>query len=299
MGESSGQLTESLQESLKEYKSGYMAARNLAGRSRVEYETDVTKFLSFVKGLGVGEIEDIEPRHIHAYMAEFDRQGLAGATRRKKLVIIKNFFAWLKAVRFIDTDPAKRIIPPQRDDKEPRVLTQKEYRRLLKAAKKPRQRAIIQLLLQTGIKLSEIQRLRLSDIVVPKKITKDTLGTMLIRGKQEMRVIPLNFRACKALASWLAVRPSVKSDAVFVSNYCKPLSARQYQRMVKKCLKLAGIKGASVHTLRHTFGAHHLARGADAKTVKKLMGVKTGDTIKLYLDLVKRQQVQAVRRHPL
>ena len=93
----SSPLIPPFQEALGNYRDGYMAARNLAARSRVEYATGAAQFLAFLQEQGIRDLKRVGPNHIQAYLASLDRRGLAGVTRRKKLIILRTFFGWLKA----------------------------------------------------------------------------------------------------------------------------------------------------------------------------------------------------------
>jgi site-specific recombinase XerD len=294
------QLASGFANILEQYKDGYMAARNLAPRSRVEYKTAVGQFLFYLQSINVTDIKQVEPKHINSFLASLDRQGLAGVTRRKKLIILRTFFSWLRAEGITKTNPAKSAIPPLREDTEPRVLSKGEYQHLLAVVQKPRDRAIIQILLQTGIRLSEIQQLKLSDINIPTRITKDSLGTTQILGKgRKTRTVLLNAKACEALYTWLKERPNLATDAVFLSSRSKPLSSRQFQYLVGKYMMKAGIKAASVHTLRHTFATHHIAMGTDLITVQEFLGHASLDTTKLYIGLAEKRKTQHIQDHAL
>jgi integrase/recombinase XerD len=242
----------------------------------------------------------VSARHVNTYLAHLDSLELAGATRRRALTILRTFFGWLRRQGVVAANPAEGIAPPRKEEKEPRVLTREEYQRLLSVVGKPRDRAIIQLLLQTGIRLSEIQRLTLPDCHLPKRITKDALGTLRITGKgRKTRTILLNAKACEALATWLKVRPVVESEALFLSNRKQPMSGRGFQYLVEKYLKKAGIGGAGVHTLRHTFATHHVAMGTDLVTVQEFLGHTSLDTTRLYVGLAKKRQAQHIQDHAL
>lgn len=294
------QLVSQFQTALNNYRDEYMAARNLAGRSRVEYLRDVAQFLTFLQGRGINDLKQVGPSHVHTFLADLDRQNLAGVTRAKKLTIIRTFFGWLRDSDQLKTNPAQLVAPPKQEDKEPRVLSKEEYQRLLAAVQKPRDRAIIQLLLQTGIRLSEVQQLTLEDLNLPKRITRDSLGTLRILGKgRKTRTVLLNTKACEALATWLGQRPAVATNGLFVSARQRPLSTRQIQYIVGKYLKAAGVKGAGVHTLRHTFATHHIAMGTDLVTVQEFLGHRSLDTTRLYIGLSKRRQAQHIQEHAL
>lgn len=294
------QLIQPFQEALDEYKASYMAARNLAARSRKEYSTDIAQFLGFLESLGVRDLKAVGPGHVESFLAKMDQQGLAGVSRRRKLTVVRIFLGWLKSRNQIAGNPAKKVRPPRAEGKEPRVLTKEEYERLLAGVQKPRDRAIVQLLLQTGIRLAEIYRLTLSDLSLPKRVTKDTLGTLRILGKgRKTRTVLLNFKACEAVAAWLDVRPGIGFDALFLSSRQRRLSPRQFQYLVGKYLTKASIKGASVHTLRHTFATHHIEMGTDLVTVQEFLGHKSLDTTKLYIGLAKKRQAQHIQDHAL
>ena len=129
--------------------------------------------------------------------------------------MIKSFCKWLKDAGHITSNPALQVEAPQTGDKEPRVLTKEEYQRVLAEVQNPRDRALIQLILQTGIRLSELHRLNLSDLKLPRAVKKDSFGEMRILGKgRKERTLVLNAKVCEALSEWLSKRPEVETDAV-------------------------------------------------------------------------------------
>lgn len=294
------QLTPPFQNALQDYKSTYMGARNLAERSRKEYATDVAQFLDYLHGAGVRSLRKVAPKHVNGFLARLDARGLAGTTRRRKLTVLRTFFEWLRSNDQVSANPASAVMQPQVEEKEPRVLTKEEYERLMAVVQKPRDRAIVQLLLQTGIRLAEIARLTLPDLEMPGRITKDTLGTLRILGKgRKTRTVLLNSKVCEAMRSWLDIRRSAEESALFLSSRNRSLSVRQYQYLVGRYLSKADIRGASVHTLRHTFATHHIEMGTDLVTVQEFLGHKSLDTTKLYVGLVKRRQARHIQDHAL
>jgi len=184
-----------------------------------------------------------------------------------------------------------RLIPPKIEFREPRVLSEAEYKALLRACSHEiRDAAIIELLLQTGIRLSELARLIINDLELPARITRDPadVGRLHVIGKGKRdRWIPLNYKACKALKAWLKVRPGVEHDALFVTKFLTPMSPRAFEYVVKKYLDEAGIKNASVHTLRHTFATHHVAKGTDLRTVQEALGHTDLKTTSIYVQLAR------------
>lgn len=293
----------SLAEALKEYELIYMASRNWAQTTRVNYRNDIADLLTFLEKQGKTDPNRVDLQDLEAYMAELDRRGYAGTTRRRKTSSIKSFFGFLKQYGYTNNNIAERLIPPEREHKEPRVLSKREYQALLRACSHDiRDAAIIELLLQTGIRLSELARLSLDDIDLPRRVSKDPMntGTLLVHGKgRKERTITLNYKACKALKAWLKMRPEVDSNSLFVSKFREPMSARAYEYIVKKYLKEAGIKGASVHTLRHTFATHHVAKGTSLRTVQEALGHADLKTTSIYVQLAREVMNKELQEHAL
>jgi integrase/recombinase XerC len=119
-----------------------------------------------------------------------------------------------------------------------------------------------------------------------------------------MRVVHLranidNYKACQALAAWLKVRPKVENSSIFMTKFNTPMSRRAIQYTVSKYLQAADIKGASVHTLRHTMATHHIARGTNPKTIQETLGHASLETTARYIALAKKAQRKALQEHAL
>ncbi len=280
-----------------------MPARNLAKHTRKNYLVDLTDLVQFLASRGITRIADISLRHLEAYQAEMDRRNYAASTRNRKTQSIRILFQFLQLHGITETNLAAKLIPPAIQKTEPRFLTESEYQRLLRACShNARDAAIIELFLQTGMRLSELAKLQLSDIDIPKRITADPDNTGSVRvrrkgGKTEY--IPLNYKACKALAAYLKVRIDVGYPALFLSQFKQPMSNRAIQQRVEKYMEEAGIEGASVHTLRHTMATHHVARGTDLKTVQETLGHASLATTTIYVSLAKTAQRKALQEHAL
>jgi site-specific recombinase XerD len=140
-----GEMT--LREALNEYQNVYMPSRNFAERTRVEYSNDLLDLILFLEKNGLKKVGDIELPDIERYLAELDKRGIAGTTRKRKIVSVRSFLQFLYQDGQISNNISNRIIPPLVDTKNPRYLTQREYTRLVEAcAENPRDFAIIQLL---------------------------------------------------------------------------------------------------------------------------------------------------------
>lgn len=280
-----------------------MPARNLAARTRGEYANDLHDLVRFLDGRGVRALADVSLPHLEAYMADLDRRGHKPSTRNRKAHTVKTFFSFLERHGLLQGNPAARLIPPKAQKREPRFLSEDEYKRLLTACSHNlRDAAIIEVLLQTGMRLSELANLTIGDLELPARITRDpdNTGSARVRRKGgKVDTILLNYKACQVLASWLKARPKVPFDKVFVSKFKTPMTARAIQYVVAGYMKEADIKGASVHTLRHTMATHHVARGTDLKTVQETLGHASLATTTIYVQLAKKAQRKALQEHAL
>ncbi len=294
---------ETLTQALALFETVGMPARNLALRTRREYTRDLRDLLSYLEHQGTTRIDEVRPRDLEGYVAELDRRGLLGSTRNRKVHTLKTFFKWLVTQEHLASSPAAHLVAPKAIKKEPRYLSEDEYRRLLRACShQARDAAIIEVFLQTGMRLSELARLTLADIELPKRITPDieSMGSVRVQRKGgKIERIPLNYKACQALAAYLKVRPKVEHDGLFITKFKTRMTTRSIEYMVSKYLGETGISGASVHTLRHTMATHHVARGTDLKTVQVTLGHASLATTSIYVSLSKRAQKKALQEHAL
>jgi site-specific recombinase XerD len=293
-----------LRQALDDFKSVYLASRNYAVRSREEYINDLEDLIGFLEKSGFSKAGELGVPQIDRYLAELDRRGLAGSTRKRKAISVRSFLAFLYRERHITNDIAKQIILPFAESTLPRVLTQSEYQRLLKACEQNiRDTAIIELLLQTGIRLSELIGLRVSDIDFPAQegLESGVLGLVNIigGGGRKSRNLPLNSKSCQAIQAYLQVRPVVTTEVLFVNKTGEPLGERGVQKMVQKYMDNAGVKGASVESLRHTFGTHHAAKGTSLKTIQEVMGHRDTRTTEIYISLARRMSQTELEENSL
>ena len=294
----------SLSDTLLLYETEYLAARNLAFRSRQEYLNDLKDLFSFLTGgQGITDPVKVTKQHLERYLAELDRRGFAGSTRRRKVASIRSFFSFLQDAGIIQLSPALKLIPPERERNEPRVLSEGEYKRLLEAVRGDiRDQAIIELILQTGLRLTEVARLHVNHVSLPSKISKEPgyVGSVTVLGKgRKQRSVTLNYKACRAIKNYLAVRPDVTDSHLFISKFRNGLSARAIEHRVTKHLKEAGIPNASVHTLRHTFATHTIKRGTKLEVVRQALGHESLETTSIYVHLAREMMDKELQENAL
>lgn len=287
-----------LRQALDDYKTIYMPYRNFADRTRVEYQNDLEDFAKHLRRAGVESVAGIGLRTIERYLANLEEKGFSSRTRKRKTVAIRSFFSFLYQDGYIGTNIAARVVLPFTENATPHVLTHTECDRLRSAcAGTPRDAAIFELLLQTGLRLSELTRLTLSDIELCKKgrAGQEDNGYIRISGGRARieRLIPLNSRACGALTYYLKAANGTRQSILFPNRFGGPLGDRGVQKMLRKYLKSAGIGKASIHTLRHTYAARHIAKGESLRTIQDSMGLKDPRSTSIYASFVNNKEVGA------
>ena len=280
-----------------------MPSRNFSEKTRLDYRHDLLDLIRFLAKSRRRRLERLSLRDLETFLAELDHRGLAGSSRRRKVYAIKSFFTFLYRGGHMAENPSDGLVPPKSEKREPRVLSKGEYEALLRACSHhPRDSAILELLLQTGLRLSEVARLTLDDVELPRRIGKDaeTMGRLHTVGKgRKERWIPLNYKACQALRTWLNTRPKGEGRALFVTKFQRPIGPRAIQHLVRKHMGEAGIKGASVHTLRHTFATHHVASGTSLRTVQEVLGHADLKTTSIYVQLAQEAVKRELHEHAL
>jgi site-specific recombinase XerD len=281
-----------IRKALDDYITVYMPYRNFAERTRVEYQNDLEDLVGFLEKSVINYVKEIGIPIIERYVAHLEQEGFASLTRKRKVVAIRSFLSFLYQEGYIDTNIATKIVLPFAETTAPQVLTQTECNQIRSAsANSPRDRAIIELVLQTGIRLSELIRLTLNDIEIGEgeETGEKQNGFMRILGSRakKERVILLNIKACAALKNYLGIRTDAGNSILFLNRFGKPLGERGVQKMLRKYLERAGIGRASIHTLRHTFGFHQIANGTEPTTIQGIMGNKDPRSMSIYVSLAR------------
>ncbi len=299
-----GMSPTTIQEAVEQYLAGYLTARNLAPLTRINYASDLkhlTRYLT--EQLQIMTIHQVKPRHLDGYLSTLDAKGLKGSSRRRQVATIRSLFTFLVQQSVLSTSPADFLLPPEREREERRVLTEAEYKRLLAAVQhEVRDGAIIELLLQTGIRQSECAGIRLADIQLPARISREAgnVGSLRVWGKgRKNRVVTLNYKACRAIKAYLAVRPRVDEEHLFLTKFERPLGSRSIRNLVTKYLAEAGIADASTHALRHTFATHHVKQGTKLDVVRQALGHESLSTTSLYVGLAREVMDQELQQNAL
>jgi integrase/recombinase XerC len=266
-----------------------LQGQNYSPKTLRAYGDDLTQFLAWVQKNRVDwETPNRFSRaDIEGFMQYLSSQRMSGVTRVRKLAAIRKFFAFMEENKILASNPANTVKGARREEKEPNILYKEQYKALLyEASDNIRDYAIIQTFLQTGIRLSELVNLRVEDIDFEHRILTVRQG----KGKKD-RQIPLVDEAVKALRNYLRYRNTeliVDDEIFFLAKNGTSLNVSSVKYIVAKYVKKAGIrKKVSVHTLRHTFGAHKADKHMSLATLQELMGHKKKETTLKYIHLAK------------
>ena len=283
---------------------GYMHEnRQTSGNTEAAYTRDLCKLMDYVQQQGVRSFAEVTRELVQAYVSELEVQGRKAATISRFLASAKAFFSWQVTEGIRTDNPTKGLKSPKVEKKPPEILTQEEIKRLLdqpssNAPKELRDKAMMELLYATGIRVSELISLELDDVNL-------WLEYVVCRDGYKERTVPFGAMAKQAIQLYLEKsRPQLVGDAdcklLFTNCSGEPMSRQGFWKIVKYYGKQAGIEGEiTPHTLRHSFAAHLLGNGADLKSVQELMGHSDISTTQVYMQLSDRKIREVYKKaHP-
>lgn len=274
-----------LDEAHKEFIN-HLKSKKRASATVLAYGKDIEQLIQFLQNLQKAQAHEVSADDIRSFLAKLQKESYTPKSISRKLNSTKTFFRFLKVQELITDDPASLVEHPKFEAKIPRILSPIEYRALRDAARDDhRIAAIIEVLLQTGIRIGELAGLRTDDIFYGEG-TKE--GHLYIRPEENRseRTVPLNKAAEGALKKYLEERPKTANKALFVTKTGRPLLVRNIRTAIDRYYRKAGIAGAKVNDLRHTWVAHHLSSGASLVLISKIAGHKRLSTTERYLALV-------------
>ena len=280
----------------------HLRGLNRSDNTIAAYGSDLAQFGAYLVEQNVVELDDITPNHVSGWMASLSAKGLSGSSRNRKFQALSSFFKHQVVTSQLVRSPTLGLDAPKAEQREPRVLTTTEVKALQGVCRDDdRDAAMVEVLLQTGLRVSELVALELDDVVWSETNTVAYLYIRQAKGKKDRRV-PLNSVAEKTLKHWVnKVRPkNAGYDNVFLSKRGhKPLYPADVRAMLHKYYKRAAIKGASVHTLRHTFCTQHAAAGTNLVVIQRAAGHASLTTTQRYLHLVDQMMEDQLEKNAL
>lgn len=267
--------------------------KNLADKGRsssttVAYRKDISQLNNFIKERGIDHYKKVSLTDLQDWKDSFAKKGYAPKSVSRKINSLKTFFSFLLEEGLISENVSGEVNHPIIEAKAPRVLKVTEYRALRDACYSDKRLfAIVELLLQTGMRIGELARIRVKDL----KFSEDGVGEINIPAfeKEPQRTVPFNLRGQEAVKSYLKVRndSGAKTEVVFITKTGRNFLIRNIRSSINQYFKKAGIKSVTVNDLRHTFAAVQIKAGVRIKDLYKLLGHKRASTTERYLEYIK------------
>ncbi len=276
--------------------------RGLSRNTVLAYGRDLVAFREHAEKQGVTDVEEVQPTHVLAYLVSLAEARASLRTQARRLVTLRRFFRHLRAERHVKLDPTEDLELPRIGRPLPVVFSEGEMTSLMEAPKgdQPRQlrdRAMLELLYGSGLRVSELCALRLSDI--------DLVGQHLLtfgKGKKQ-RIVPFGDSAKQAIEAYLTLgRPAQDKGrgaaTLFLNPRGKALSRQGVWKLLGAWARAAGLKKPiSPHKLRHSFATHLLENGADLRAVQAMLGHADIGTTQVYTHLSKRRLHAVFAKH--
>ena len=263
-----------------------LSGKNRSSATLRAYRTDVLQFIIFLheNNVAIHLPSDVGKVDVLEYLSFLAKRALTGVARARKLSAIREYFRFLEGVGVIHKSPTTGIDAPKKEKNTRQYLRSDEFTKMLSlAGANPRDYCILQVFLQTGIRVSELASLTIEDIDFIKP-------SITVRGKGRVeREIALEKRGVQGLKNYLAVRPVSLSSVLFLNYKGEPISERGIRKVVVKYRKNAGItKKASCHSLRHTFATYKAERGVSPFQLQQWLGHANLNTTQIYVHLGKQ-----------
>jgi len=294
-----------MQEIFNKYINYLEAERNMSAYTVRNYTADLLDFFDFLRAKDISSLKEVDRLTLRDYLSHLMKQGLVKASIARKLSAIRSFYRYLLREGMISTSPAATTSSPKLDKRLPSFLTIEEVKRLLEAPdlstpQGQRDRALLELLYASGLRVSELAQLNL------EQVNLDTHEIRVWGKGAKERVVLMGKPAAEALATYISQgRPKLlgkkRSSALLLNRYGGRLPERRIQIILGKYARLAGIdKKVHPHLLRHTFATHLLDGGADLRVVQELLGHADLSSTQIYTHVTKSQAKKVyLSAHPM
>ncbi|MBE7047776.1 MAG: site-specific tyrosine recombinase XerD [Ruminococcaceae bacterium] len=277
--------------------------KRLTKNTLYSYRRDIVSFLQYIDDIGVHDPMAATRKTLERYLTSLKKAGRANTTISRNLASLKAYYAYAVYRGLLETNPTDNIKPPRIEKKLPHVLTPSEIDRLLDQpicsnVKGIRDKAMLELLYATGIRVTEMVGLHLADV-------NPDLGFIRCHADGRERIIPIGKVCAGAIHDYLQKsRPVLLKNgeevAMFLNMHGQRMTRQGFWKLLKQYAEEAGIAGSiTPHTLRHSFAAHLLENGADVHSVQSMLGHADVSTTQVYVQLVNSKLKDVyIKAHP-
>ncbi len=263
--------------------------KNTSNNTEMSYKRDLEKVQHFMASRGKTDVSSVSAQDLGDYVKYLEDNHFAAATVSRNVASLKAFYHFMKAEGIVAEDISEQLKAPKIEKKIPEIMTTDEVVRLLEqpsgnSLKEIRDKAMLELLYATGIRVTELITLKITDLNMQ-------MNFILCRDRNKERVIPFGTAAKNALTRYLdgtrnSMLENKASDVLFVNCSGQPMSRQGFWKLIKYYAKKADIKAdITPHTLRHSFAAHLVENGADLRSVQEMLGHSDISTTQIYANL--------------
>ena len=275
-----------LQKEIQEFLSYLESVKQYSKHTISGYKRDLTKLSGYLLNIDIEDWQSVNEHELRTFVNSERRRGLSPRSIQRVLSTSRSFFEYLLVEGIIKLSPAQNINSPKSAQLLPKAMDADLVQRLLdfkpKGLIEVRDKAIAELLYSSGLRLSEVCTLDVQDLELKERVCRVT-------GKgNKMRVVPVGKKAIQAIRDWLIHRKELKnsksssSEAMFLNNKGKRISARSIQLRLEKLCAQRGLPGINPHMLRHSFASHVLESSGDLRAVQEMLGHADIATCLLY-----------------
>lgn len=274
--------------------------RGMSPHTIAAYRRDLIQYHAFLEEENI-DVDAVTVHDLESWLYTLHEKNYARTTLQRKISAVRRFYHFLVQEGYMGRNPAQLLEPMKMPRKLPQVLREEEIQKVLdgwqpKDSLGIRNKALVEVLYGSGMRVSELVGLRIRDVDIQEGIAR-----VLGKGQKE-RMVPLSRKACEALKTYLRIRRefSPQTDHVFVSHRGCPLTRQRVWEILRQTFgDLAGHHGVYPHLLRHSFATHLLSRGADLRVIQELLGHAQLATTQVYTHLSLEQIRRAFRQtHP-
>lgn len=292
-----------MENEIQEFIAYLYEEKHTSENTAIAYQRDLKKLASFFEKKGITEVECVTVTNLNSYILFLEKKGCAASSISRNIVSIRMFYEFLLKRGKVRENPAEHMKGPRVKRKFPEILTLEETDLLLNQPDKDnpkeiRDKAMLELLYATGIRVSELIALKKSDVNLQ-------LGYITCRDQQKERIVPFGLKAKTALLYYIEnardeILKDIETDMLFTNCSGKAMSRQGFWKIIKYYGKKAGIKKEiTPHTLRHSFASHLVGNGADLQIVQEMLGHADISTTHRYVEM-RNMQIQEVyaKIHP-
>ena len=281
---------------LRSFLDSLYIEKGLSKNTVSSYKNDISSFSSWCDKEHLDRLK-ITDLNLNNYISNLFSIGLKSSSINRKISSIKHFYLFLLKKKVITNSPVDEITTPKQEKYLPTSMSEDEVESLLGSPKSSikierRDKAMIEILYATGMRISELVNLKLTDIDFNRSVLK-----VFGKGSKE-RLVPYGEKAAEALRIYLEDRKTLDSKDVFLSNRGTRITRGAFWQRIKIYIKRENLKlSISPHTLRHAFATHLLNRGADLRSVQILLGHSDLSTTQIYTHIAKKRLGEILKKH--